>query len=102
MQEARGVLDAAGDNDSRLRGELLLRLANFFRYESLRDAQAHADAALGVFTRQNASGLVLVRAHHLTGRVHLGVFDFEHAQAFLRAGQALALRSVPRLRSARS
>lgn len=93
LQEARGVLDAAGDSDSRVRGELFLREANFLRYESLHGAQANADAALGVFTRQHANGLVLVRAHHLAGRVHLGVFDFVKAHAFLSAGQALAVRS---------
>ncbi len=95
LQEARGVLDAAGDSDSRVRGELFLRQANFLRYESLHGAQANADAALGLFTHQDASGLMLIRAHHLAGRVHLGVFDLEKAQAFLSAAHALTLRSGP-------
>ena len=90
IEEARKLLDAAGDQDSKVRGDLLLRSSHFYRYESWRDARANAEAAVAFFQKRSLPGLALVRAHHVAGQVHLAAFDFAQAQVQLNAGLVIA------------
>ena len=77
LGEARSILDAAGDHTSKLRGELLTRLAQRHQNISFAAMREHADAAVRVLRAlpdPDAGGLSTALHLAARARVQLGAF----------------------------
>ena len=92
IEEARTVLDMPRNAASPARGLLLILAARFYRFESLRDTQANADAAIEFYRRYPQPGLSLVIAHAIAGRSRAVALDHTGAESLLSAAHALALK----------
>ncbi|MEQ1807083.1 MAG: serine/threonine-protein kinase, partial [Burkholderiaceae bacterium] len=86
LEEAKRILDAIGDRDSSLRGELLVRLAQRNYSISLSRSMAYADEAVAVLRAAPDVGRDLhSTALGMSARVHQMVGDLAVAQQLWRA-----------------
>ncbi len=86
LEEAKSILDAAGDHSSPLRGELLTRLTQRYSNVSLAHAKAYAGEAVTVLRAQaNVDGDMLSTAFILSARVCNATGELANAQGLFRS-----------------
>ena len=89
LQEARDILDRAGEETTYLRGALLYETARFHRDESLPAARASADEAVAFLRANHPKRGTLINVLRLAARARL--FAFEAGQAETLLAQAVDL-----------
>ncbi len=95
LDEAIGVLDAAGEGASALRGMALRQRAHYWRYVSLRRFIESADAAAEFVERRDPAAPTTPGTHLLAGRARMAAFDFDAALPRLQAALVAAGRLGP-------
>ncbi len=92
LDEARAVLDAAGDATSPVRGRLLSMYAKAHAYTSAETAQRYADAALAFYRRHHPATPQARAALQAAAAARQQVGDHEGAEALYREALADARR----------
>jgi len=90
LQEARTILDRAGDQTSFLRGVLLYETARFQRDESLAAAVASADELVAFFRTHHPKRPTLINGLRLAARARIFAFEEAAAEPLLRQALELA------------
>jgi len=89
-QEARAILDRAGDQSSYLRGALMYETARYARYESLARARESADAAVAYLREFHPQRPRLINVARLATRARLYALDYTGAETIARQAVDLA------------
>jgi serine/threonine-protein kinase len=84
LDEAEGILDAAGDRTSPTRGALLIQRAEYYRYVSLQRMRTVADQAVQLFRTRYLDRSGLLHALRLAALARLLVGDPAAAEPLLR------------------
>ena len=96
LQEAQAILDASGDRSSRLRGELLTRLAQRHQNLSYEKMKAYADEALQVLRPHAVAGEDrLSTALHLAARARVQLGEPAEAEALYRESMRELAKTTP-------
>ncbi|GIL05762.1 MAG: hypothetical protein BroJett031_22820 [Betaproteobacteria bacterium] len=92
LQEARQLLDEAGDRESKLRGELLVRLSRYHYNKSLVEAIKYADEAAAIFRKYPDEEQFLSTSLIVAARARTQLGEFRSAAANYEASLAILTR----------
>ncbi|MGE5338544.1 MAG: protein kinase domain-containing protein [Gemmatimonadota bacterium] len=95
LDEAEGILDAAGDRSSPTRGALLIQRAEWYRYVSLDKMRTAADQAVRLFRQHYPDRSDLLHALRLAALSRLLVGDPAAAEPLLRELVEASQRRFP-------
>ena len=97
LNEAKTILDAAGDFSSRIRAGLWMEFARYNRYTAPEKMRSYADKAVGLLRAQarNQDDWILVLAMQLAARSRFELGDYEASETLYREQLALVHKREP-------